>query len=191
MYVASRLFKSSTCKLRVELSVTRVVGKLQGDVQARALTRSCYSTPPCCAVPCRAVLQAHGTFDMKEPYYRQLNVWAQALPQASPATQQQASTIPGLSVICGDGTLSPQMQPLQQQQQVLQAGAVSMLPNQLVVGGDAAGAQEVGMAGAGAVAGLPVADAAAAATGAAAPGAAAAGSGAAQSATAGVCALMV
>jgi hypothetical protein len=141
------------------------------------------------AVLRHAVLQAHGTFDMKEPYYRQLNVWAQALPQASPATQQQASTIPGLSVICGDGTMSPQMQPLQQQ--VLQAGAVSMLPTQLVVGGDAAGAQEVGMAGAGAVAGVPVADAAAAAAGAAAGGTGAAGSGGAQSATSGVCALMV
>lgn len=48
-------------------------------------------------------LQGHGKFDMKEPYYRQLNVWAQAqaVPQAA-TTQQQVNTIPGLSVTVGD-----------------------------------------------------------------------------------------
>lgn len=39
-------------------------------------------------------LQAHGVFDMKEPYYRQLNTWAaapqvQALPQAQTLLPQQ------------------------------------------------------------------------------------------------------
>jgi hypothetical protein len=40
---------------------------------------------------------------MKEPYYRQLNAWAQAqaVPQAA-TTQQQVNTIPGLSVTVGD-----------------------------------------------------------------------------------------
>lgn len=48
-------------------------------------------------------LQGHGKFDMKEPYYRQLNAWAQAqaVPQAA-TTQQQVNTIPGLSVTVGD-----------------------------------------------------------------------------------------
>lgn len=82
------------------------------------------------------VLQARGTFDMKEPYYRQLNAYAQlqAVPQAT--TQQQVKTIPGLSVAVGDiSTADAQLQQQQQQQ-----GEVGGLQQVAAEGGAAAGA---------------------------------------------------
>lgn len=86
---------------------------LQGGVQR---THTCIHTGKarvlCSCCRC-GWLQGHGKFDMKEPYYRQLNAWAQAVPQAA-TTQQQVNTIPGLSVTVGDvagdtaGVLLPQ-----------------------------------------------------------------------------------
>lgn len=58
-------------------------------------------------------VQVRGSFDMKEPYYRQLNTWAQAVPQA--ATPQHVTTVPGLSLAVGDVGAGQQQQLLQVQ----------------------------------------------------------------------------
>lgn len=117
---------------------------------------------------CRVVTQAQGSFDMKEPYYRQLNAWAQvqAVPQA--AAQQQVNSIPGLSVTVGDISSPPHLQ------QQVQVASSSVLP---AGGAVPAAEQYVGSSQAG-VQG---------AVGTAAAGA----SGAAQSAAAGVLSLAV
>lgn len=91
------------------------------------------------------VLQARGTFDMKEPYYRQLNAYAQlqAVPQAT--TQQQVNTIPGLSVAVGD--ISTASEQLQQQQQQGAAGGLQQVAGEGGAAVGAAGSPVVGAAG--------------------------------------------
>jgi len=71
---------------------------------------------------CCFATQARGSFDMKEPYYRQLNAWAQVQPVPQAAAQQQVNSIPGLSVAVGDIS-----SPLHLEQQV-QVASSSVLP---------------------------------------------------------------
>jgi hypothetical protein len=109
-------------------------------------------------------MQVRGSFDMKEPYYRQLNTWAQTVPQA--ATPQHVTTVPGLSLAVGDVGAG-------QQQQLLQ---VQPLPAAAAGVGVDAGAAAAAAAGTGA---------------AVLPGFGAAAGGQEQSAAAGVYALAV
>jgi hypothetical protein len=108
---------------------------------------------------------------MKEPYYRQLNAWAQVQAAPQPTSQQQFNTISGLSVAVGDASTSnPQLlqQQLLQPQPAAAAGAVGgTAPEAVVAEGGAIAQPATASAGGGA------------------------GNGAAQSATAGFYALAV
>lgn len=95
------------CVLQQPLVVLTPNSRLSGCLRLVAHERQSYDihleleAPP--IGPGMPPQKARGKFDMKEPYYRQLNAWAQAqaVPQAA-TTQQQVNSIPGLSVTVGD-----------------------------------------------------------------------------------------
>lgn len=88
---------------------------------------------------------------MKEPYYRQLNAWAQVQTLQQPATQQQVTTLPGLSIDVGGGAAAGAAMGGQQQQQQHVDGSGGWGPQAAAAPTAAAGSEAAVQQDAGAV----------------------------------------